>query len=94
MVVNPTTGDVTTLGFAVPDIRLARIAGGLRARWGGSARLRLIAAIDASIDVTKGSGDRQFLAMTADGTTVVGLPLDRPAWGLALSIGGQFQVGP
>ena len=92
-VVSPFTGEATMLRFAVADsTRAAGIGGGVRARWAGSRRLQLVLGIDVSVDLA--AAHDNGLAMTASGDLVAVLGPERPAWGVAFTIGGLFQVSP
>lgn len=90
-VLNVANGESTTLQFDVTDRRVARIGGGLRARWVGSARLQLVLGIDASVDPSEEYARK---VLTPSGMLVLdGVP-GRPAWAFALTLGGRFQVSP
>jgi hypothetical protein len=75
-----------------PGLREARVAGGVRARLAGSSRVRMMMRLEASLDLTESGGDTGFVPRDGDPMLVVGGP-DVPAWGIALTFGGQFGVG-
>jgi len=79
VVISQATGEISTLQYAAPSSRITRVATSLRARWAGSARLKMTLGIDASYD--------------GDMVVLVGLP-PRSAWGAAVTLGGVFQVWP
>jgi hypothetical protein len=91
-VLNPATGESTMLEFDVSDRRVARVGGGLRARWVGSSRLQLVFGIDASVDPSEEYAHK-VLGMDGNQTVLVGPP-ERPSWAFALTLGGLFQVSP
>ncbi|MEO7734680.1 MAG: hypothetical protein ABIY55_27230, partial [Kofleriaceae bacterium] len=92
-VVSPFTGETTTLRFAVADTALvAGLGGGVRMRWASARRLQLVVGFDVSVDLSK--GNENGLAMAAGGDLVAVIGPDRPRWGVALTIGGLFQVSP
>lgn len=91
-VINQATGEISTLQFAAPSSRITRVAASLRARWAGSARLKMTFGIDASFDVDAERGDGRLVA-NSDMVVLIGLP-PRSAWGVALTLGGLFRVWP
>jgi hypothetical protein len=91
-VLNMAAGEPTILVFDVSDRRVARIGGGLRARWAGSARLQLVFGIDASVEPSE---EYSHKAVAPGGEMVVlAGPPPRPSWAFALTLGGRFQVSP
>jgi len=84
------TGPMVSSAFDVPDVREARLAGGLRAWWTSSAHLQLLLGVDATLDVARWLGPSH--PTDAAEVTVVEAPA-RPAWGIAVTLGGMFEVG-